>query len=71
MNYRPRAREPVQEGMRMSTPGEVRPSTLQKMVKKFDGSGDPHNHVASFRQVVCAERVSDHTYPNRRFWIDS
>ena len=37
----------------------VRPSTLQKMIKKFDGSGDPHDHVASFKQVVCAEQVSN------------
>ena len=37
----------------------VRPSTLQKMVKKFDGSGDPHDHVASFKQVVRVEQVSD------------
>ena len=27
----------------------VRLSTLQKVVKKFDGSGDPHDHVASFK----------------------
>ena len=29
------------------------------MIKKFDGSGDPHDHVASFKQVVRAEQVSD------------
>ena len=37
----------------------VRRFTLQKMIKKFEGSRDPHDHVASFKQVVCAEQVSD------------
>lgn len=37
----------------------MRPSQLQKLVKKYDGSMDPHDHVASFRQVLGAERVSD------------
>ena len=37
----------------------VRPSMLQKLVKKFDGSGDPYDHIATFRQVVRAEQVSD------------
>ena len=41
----------------------VRPSTLQKLVKKFDGSGDPYDHIATFRQVVHAEHVTDrHTH---------
>ena len=38
---------------------KVRPSMLQKLVKKFDGSGDPYDHIATFRQVVRAEKVSD------------
>ena len=38
---------------------KVRPSALQKMVKKYDGSGDPHNHVAAFRQAVHVEQVKD------------
>ena len=29
------------------------------MVKKFDRSGDPHDHVASCKQVVWAKQVSD------------
>ena len=37
----------------------VRPSTLQKMVKRYEGSGDPHDHVAAFRQAVRAEQVAD------------
>ena len=37
----------------------VRPSALQKLVKKYDGSGDPHDHVAAFRQAVHAEQVRD------------
>ena len=38
---------------------KVRPSMLQKLVKKFDGSGDPYDHITTFRQVVRAEKVSD------------
>ena len=38
---------------------KVRPSALQKLVKKYDGSGDPFDHVATFKQVVHAEQVSD------------
>ena len=37
----------------------LRPSTLQKGVKKFDGSSDLHDHVASFKQVVRAKQVID------------
>ena len=37
----------------------IRPSTLQKMVKKFDGSGDPYDHVAACRQAVHAKQVKD------------
>ena len=29
------------------------------MVKKYDGSRDPHDHVAAYRQVVHAEQVRD------------
>ena len=36
----------------------VRPSTLQKWVNKFDGSRNPHDHVASFKHVVHAKRVT-------------
>ena len=38
---------------------KVRPSALQKLVKKYDGSGDPFDHIAAFRQVVHAEQVFD------------
>ena len=38
---------------------KVRPSALQKLVKKYDGSGDPYDHVAAYRQVVHAEHVRD------------
>lgn len=37
----------------------VRPSTLQKLVKKFDGSNHPYDHITSLSQVVRAEQVSD------------
>ena len=38
---------------------KVRPSQLQKLCKTFDGSGDPYDHVARFRQVLYAEDVED------------
>ena len=38
---------------------KVRPSQLQKLCKAFDGSGDPYDHVARFRQVLFVEDVDD------------
>ena len=38
---------------------KVRPSALQKMVKKYDRSGDLYDHVAAYRQAVHAEQVRD------------
>ena len=38
---------------------KVRPSNFQKWVKKYNGSGDPYDHLASFKQVVRAEQVND------------
>ena len=38
---------------------KVRPSQLQKLCKAFNGSGDPYDHVARFRQVLFAEAVED------------
>ena len=38
---------------------KIRPLALMKMVKKYDGSGDPHDHVAAFNQAVQAEQVTD------------
>ena len=30
----------------------VRPANFQKWVKKFNGSGNPYNHLASFKQIA-------------------
>ena len=38
---------------------KVRPLSLQKMVKNYDGSGDPYDHVAAYRQAVHVEQVRD------------
>ena len=37
----------------------VRPSTLQKLVKKYDGTGDPYDHIATFCQDIRDEKVTD------------
>ena len=37
----------------------MRPSTLQKIVKKYDGFGDPYDHVAAFWQAIHAKDVKD------------
>ena len=37
----------------------LRPSTLQKFCKKFDGIGDPYYHVAQYRQLLFAEGITD------------
>ena len=37
----------------------LRPSTLQKFCKKFDGTGDPYDHVAQYRQLLFAEGITD------------
>ena len=33
----------------------VRPLALQKLVKKYDGGGDPFDHIATFKQAVHAK----------------
>ena len=38
---------------------KVMPSALQKLLKKYDGSGDPFDHVVAFKQAVHVEQVSD------------
>ena len=38
----------------------MRPSQVQKWVKKtYNGRGNPHDHVALFRQVLRAKQVVD------------
>ena len=37
----------------------MRPTSLQKFSKRFDGSGDPYDHVAQYRQLIFAEGVTD------------
>ena len=34
-------------------------SNFQKWVKKFNGLGDPYDHLASFKQIARAEQVYD------------
>ena len=37
----------------------VRLANFRKWVKKFNGSSDPYDHLASFKQVARAEQVHD------------
>ncbi|MCO5560573.1 hypothetical protein L7F22_014188 [Adiantum nelumboides] len=37
----------------------VRPSDFQKWVKKFNGTGDPYDHLAIFEQTARPEHVTD------------
>ena len=32
---------------------------MQKMVKKYDGSSDPHDHVVAYQQAIHGEQVRD------------
>ena len=41
------------------TRNRTRPSHFLKWVTKFDGTGDPRDHLASFKQVARAEEVLD------------
>ena len=53
--------EPQKPRMSVSNSWEkhLRPTYLQKFSKKFDGTGDPYDHVAQFRQLIFAEGVKD------------
>ena len=35
----------------------MRPSDFKKLVKKFDGTKDPHYHMANIKQVINAKNV--------------
>lgn len=37
---------------------QVRPTSLQKFCKIFNGTGDPYDHVAQYRQLLFAEGVT-------------
>ena len=41
------------------TSRQIRPTTLQKFCGKFDGTGDPYEHVSQFHQLLFAEGVTD------------
>ena len=55
---RPLQSTPV-HSMGTPTRNKTRPSHFQKWVKKFNGTGDPYDHLASFKQVARAEVVLD------------
>ena len=40
-------------------PRKTRPLNIQKWVKKYNGLGDPYDHLASFKQVVRAKQIID------------
>ena len=41
-------------------PQKTCPSNFQKWVKKYNGSRDPYDHLATFKQVVRAEKITYH-----------
>ena len=53
LGFRPRG------SMGVPTRHKTRPSHFQKWVKKFNGSKDPYNHLASFRHLVRVGEVPD------------
>ena len=40
-------------------PRKTRPSTFQKWIKKYNQSRDPYDHLASFKQVIRAEQITN------------
>ena len=40
-------------------PWQMRSFALQELLKHLDKSGDPHDHMATYKQVVHAEQVID------------
>ena len=56
----PPTREPRPKrtrGRRVEANKSIRPSTLQDFCKKFDGSGDPYDHIAQYRQLLFATGI--------------
>ena len=45
---------------RTKHPRKTRPSNFQKWVKKYNGSGDSYDSLATFKQVVRAKQIIDH-----------
>ena len=53
----PSTREPRLErtrGRRIEANKNIRPSTLQKLCRKFNGSRDSYDHIAQYRQLLFA-----------------
>ena len=49
----------------------LRPSSLQNLGKKFDGTGDPYDHVVQYRQLLFAEGITKHPHHGTSFWINN
>ena len=43
----------------IKTNKKARTTNFQKWVKKFNGSSDPYNHLASFKQIARAKQIYD------------
>ncbi|KAH7295271.1 hypothetical protein KP509_27G040800 [Ceratopteris richardii] len=57
---KPREKELERDLRPREHPRTVRPTQVIKAMKNyFDGSGDPYDHVAEFKQVLRAEQVED------------
>lgn len=58
-HHEPPPRPERTRGKREEAVKALRPSTLQKFYRKFDGTGDPYDHVAQYRQLLFAEGITD------------
>ena len=41
---------------------KLRPSDFKKLVEKFDGTKDPHYHMANIKQVINAKMSTNGTH---------
>ena len=57
MDHIGRLRAERARGQRGETNKTIRPSTLQKFCKKFNGSGDPYDHIAQYRHLYLLKEL--------------
>ena len=48
---------PIKTPTHVQSQRKLRPSDFKKLVEKFDGTKDPHYHMANIRQVINVKHV--------------